>query len=211
VSEQIPPAVPDPTGAESHLAAAETIDPHAPRIWVGSLSDYNNGILHGVWIDAAQTEADLHHDIQAMLSTSPWAARSGEPAEEWSIFDSDNFGPCRIDENENLSRVSAVANGIAAHGAAFAAWANIVDDDDGLATFQEHYLGHYDDVHDYVVLSVEESGYDDLLDEVIPADLRPYVDIDTLAMARDLELSGEIARVAATVCGVWLFDGRLSS
>lgn len=30
----------------------ETAGEHYPEIWVGSLSGYNNGYMHGVWLDA---------------------------------------------------------------------------------------------------------------------------------------------------------------
>src|SRR5690242_14815624 len=51
----------------------------SPRIWVGSWSDYNNGILHGRWINAAQDVDSLWTDITAMLGQSPTSKRYGEP------------------------------------------------------------------------------------------------------------------------------------
>ena len=62
-----------------------------PRIWVGSLSDYNNGVLHGEWIDATQDEAEVYEQIAEMLAASPTTARYGDLAEEYGIFDHDNF------------------------------------------------------------------------------------------------------------------------
>lgn len=44
----------------------------SPRIYVASLSDYNNGLLHGVWIDAAQDADSIRDEINAMLMESKY-------------------------------------------------------------------------------------------------------------------------------------------
>lgn len=186
---ELPPApdLPSPPGHEAPPT-------EQPQIWVGSLSDYNNGLLHGAWLDAARDEDDLQADIQTMLTASPWTARSGEPAEEWAIFDSDGFGPLRIGEHESLRWISLVAKGIEQHGLAFAAWADVMQDEERLAGFDESYLGHYDNLHAYVEQLINDLGYDELLDKAVPASIRPYVKIDIAATAND--------------GGVWIFDGR---
>lgn len=43
--------VPNPEAEQPDLPEAAELRLH-PRIWVGSLLDYNAGILHGDWIDA---------------------------------------------------------------------------------------------------------------------------------------------------------------
>lgn len=178
-----------------------------PRIWVGSLADYNNGILHGAWIDAAQDEVDLQAAVLAVLVTSPWTARTGEPAEDWAIHDYDGFGPLRIDEHENLNWISRVGKGIAEHGLAFAAWADVVEEPERLAEFDEAYQGHYDSLTAYVEQLVNDLGYDELLDRVVPTTLRPYVKIDIDATARDLLFGGDLHALQATEGGVWIFRG----
>ncbi len=51
-----------------------------PSIYVACLASYNNAILHGVWIDATQSEDDIMKEIWEMLDNSP------EPnAEEYAI------------------------------------------------------------------------------------------------------------------------------
>ncbi|RYH20560.1 MAG: antirestriction protein ArdA, partial [Alcaligenaceae bacterium] len=56
-----------------------------PRIYVASLSDYNAGILHGMWYDLGDFDDvdDVHAAIRAMLSLSPTALAERNPAEEW--------------------------------------------------------------------------------------------------------------------------------
>jgi antirestriction protein len=89
----------------------------APKIYAASLSDYNAGRLHGVWIDADQETEDIHAEIQTMLAESrePWA-------EEWAIHDYEDFGSLRLSEWESIEQVSIIGRGIAAHGAPFAHW-----------------------------------------------------------------------------------------
>lgn len=51
-----------------------------PHIYVACLAAYNNGKLHGAWIDATQAPETIREAIQAMLKASP------EPdAEEWAV------------------------------------------------------------------------------------------------------------------------------
>lgn len=42
----------------------------APRIYVACLASYNNGVLHGRWIDASADVADMWPEIHAMLRES---------------------------------------------------------------------------------------------------------------------------------------------
>ncbi|SDI89883.1 Antirestriction protein [Frankineae bacterium MT45] len=178
-----------------------------PRIWVGSWLDYNNGVLHGQWIDAARDLDTVWTDITAMLAASPTAHQNGDVAEDWGIFDHDNFGPLRIGEHDDLHYVTRVGRGIAEHGDAFAAWAHAVDGDaERLDQFSSAFVGHYGSLHDYVLELVEAAGYDQLLDERIPVGLRPYVQLNTAGLALDLEISDAVQvydRPGKE--GVWVF------
>ena len=42
-----------------------------PKIYVACLAAYNNGILHGQWIEAHQSAEAIHAQIQDMLGQSP--------------------------------------------------------------------------------------------------------------------------------------------
>ncbi len=201
-ADEQPP--PQDTNLAEHHEQQEQQEPQRPQIWVGSLSDYNNGVLHGSWLDADREPEEIQADIQTMLAASPWTARTGEPAEEWGIFDTDNFGPCRIDQHEDLDWISGVATGIAEHGPAFAAWADVVEEPGLLDNFDAAYLGHYDNLHAYVEQLINDLGYDELLDRAVPSSLRPYVKIDVAATARDLD--GDLHVLAADGGGVWIFD-----
>ncbi len=52
------------------------------RIYVACLVAYNNGNLHGAWINACQDEDAIHNEIRDMLKASPI-----ENAEEYAIHD----------------------------------------------------------------------------------------------------------------------------
>jgi antirestriction protein len=175
-----------------------------PRIWAGSLADYNNGVLHGEWIEAAQDEAELRSDIDAVLARSPTAAETGQPSEEWGIFDHDGFGTLQIDQYADLGYVARVAQGIQEHGEAFAAWASLVDDEAALDDFDEAYLGQFDSLAAYAEEVFDDLGITRQLDELLPELFRRYVSIDAEAFGQDMWLSGEIA-VVQSGSGVWLF------
>jgi antirestriction protein len=179
-----------------------------PRIWVGSWLDYNNGVLHGDWIDADRDDAEIWTDIQAMLARSPTATETGEVAEEWGIFDHEHFGGLRIDEQETVSWVAKVARGITTHGPAFAAWAGVVEDEALLGDFERTYLGHYDSVQAYAEQVFGGLAFQQLLERQVPERLRPYVHLDTEALARDLQFGGQVYVLPAEGGGVWLFDGE---
>jgi antirestriction protein len=188
---------PELTTTREHGPSNET-----PRIYVASLADYNAGRLHGAWIDAAQDVTGLGQEIDAMLK------KSTEPiAEEWAIHDYDNFGSLRFGEYESLETISAIAKGIAEQGPAFAAWAGIIDKDlERLADFEEGYQGEWDSVEAYAENLLDDLGIDDILDKAIADSVRPYIRVDAEALARDMEISGDIVSVPTNNGSVWVFN-----
>ena len=176
-----------------------------PRIYVASLSDYNDGRLVGRWLDASVPVDDLAEGIQAMLAASP---SSG--AEEWAIQDYEGFGPLRLDEYESMETVSEVARGIATHGPAFAHWAALVGSHDvqALERFEDAYLGYWDSIETYADQLLDDLGLPEVLERSLPDSLQPYVTIDVEGFARDLELSGDVSASSGDG-GVYIFEGHL--
>ncbi|MGW0019944.1 antirestriction protein ArdA [Rhodococcus sp. NPDC003382] len=130
-------------------------------------------------------------------------------AEEYAIHDYEGFGEARIYEHDSLELVSRIARGIAAHGLAFAAWADIQDGDEtALDRFEAAYLGHYESEQAYAEQLIDDLGYQQLLDNSVPDSLRPYARIDTEALARDMQLDGDLHFYPADDGGIWVFDGR---
>lgn len=121
----------------------------APRIYVADLAAYNEGELHGVWLDA--TDDDLTEQAQAMLKPGH---------EEWAIHDYEGFGELRIDEYESLDNVHALAVLIEEHGDAYAVY---VDHVGGIEyanadEFQDAYCGEWESEEDYAEELAESIG-----------------------------------------------------
>jgi antirestriction protein len=171
-----------------HAPRPEVESRTGPRIYVASLSDYNAGRLHGAWIDATHDPEDIQEEIAAMLRQSP------EPiAEEWALHDYEGFFGLSLSEHESVDRVSRIARGSATHGAAFAAWISICDpDEETIDRFEDCYLGSFPSRETYAEETVDDLGYQQMIDEAIPDYLAPYVRLDAAALIHDAELNGDI-------------------
>jgi antirestriction protein len=191
-------AGPESTGKERETR--EGLREQAPRIYVASLSDYNAGRLHGIWISLDDDIESTWSQLHGMLAASP------EPhAEEWAIHDYEGFGPLALDEWENIAQVQRVANGIAEHGEAFAHWAALLDRrfwDDQLERFGDHYQGTWSTVEAFAEQMLDDLGVE--LDDIGPTWLQPYISIDVAAFARDLTTTDY--RISEGKEGVHVFD-----
>ena len=198
MSEQLPEPIEN--HPEVHVPGERQV---RPQIWVGSLADYNAGRLHGEWIDGNQ-------DVEALeAATSAMLARSREPnAEEFAIFDYDDFGGLQLSEYEDLATISRIARGLAEHGEAFAAWVRLCDDtsDGHLDRFNEAYRGRFASVEAFVVELLDDFGLTAELANATPEVLQGYVQIDTAALARDLPSVLRLHVVASGSGGVWIFE-----
>lgn len=149
-----------------------------PRIYVSCLAAYNNGKLHGAWIDADQDPDDIWSEINQMLSKSP------EPdAEEWAIHDYENFFSIKLSEYEDIEKVSETARQLVEHGTAYAAYVNNVGIDYAtLEDFEDTYMGCWDSEEDYAYHLWKEMGIIKKLKECGVTD--SYIDWEQVA--RDL-------------------------
>jgi antirestriction protein len=170
-----------------------------PRIYVACLAAYNNGILHGQWIDADQSAYELHDAIQQVLTASPQPG-----AEEWAIHDYDGFGSLRLGEYESLERVAAIAAGIAEHGEAFTAWFSYDQSRDPVDTsaFEDAYLGEWASLRAYAEDYAESTGLYDAAEK----SGSPYVVVDIDMLTRDLDI--ELYSVESGHHTVYVFDPR---
>ena len=151
-----------------------------PKLYIADLAAYNNGKLHGVWIDATDDIDCINEQIQTMLSYSP------EPdAEEYAIHDYDNFGSIRLSEYESLQNAHELALFIDEHKELGAKLLGHFYDvvDDAKKALEENYYGEFKSVADYAQEITEETTE-------IPENLSFYIDYEL--MARDMELNGDI-------------------
>lgn len=206
-----PPLAPmEPRQVETITPEADEAEPRAaPRIYVASLTDYNAGILHGEWIEASDDSETMQGSIDSMLAASPTRRRYGDIAEEWAIHDYEGFGQLRIDEYEPLTKVAAFAAGITEHGMAFTAWAaQAGSDSEQLEGFDDHYLGEWESIDQFAESMIDDYGIMDDIEKMVPEHIRPYLEIDIEALARDLQYGGDIIAIDKPDGGVWVFDAR---
>lgn len=166
-----------------------------PRIYVASLSDYNAGRLHGVWIDCTgKDEAAIYAEINTMLAYS-----DEEFAEEFAIHDYEGFGGLKISEYEGIAQIAAYTVLIEKHGEPITHFITYFGntEEEAAEHFEEEFCGQYPSFRDFS---------DDLFDENyahnIPEGLRSY--IDYAAFARDLEIADYTA-IEASGGGVFVF------
>jgi antirestriction protein len=152
----------------------------SPRVYVACLASYNNGILHGAWIDAAQDSDQIMEDIGAMLGSSPMP-----DAEEWAVHDTEGLPD--LGEWPDLDQLAQVAQGIEEHGDAYRAYLECFDaDTTSREDFQGRYLGEYRDREDFAADWLEQTG--GLAN--VPEHLQAYIDFD--AYGRDLVVGGAV-------------------
>jgi antirestriction protein len=168
-----------------------------PRIYVACLAAYNNGRLHGEWIDADQSADELHEAVARMLAASP------QPdAEEWAIHDYEGFGSLRLGEYESLERVATIAAGIAEHGDAFSAWLSYDESQDAtdMQSFEDAYRGEWDSLRAYAEDYAEQTGMYDAAEK----SGSPYVVVDIDMLTRDLDI--ELYTVDSDRHTLYIFD-----
>jgi antirestriction protein len=203
-----------------------------PRIYVACLASYNNGVLHGAWIDAGQSADEIHAEIQEMLAASPenhtcqWCgamliatagiAHWDKPcthtehwpghAEEFAVHDYENFGPLRIGEYESIERIAAIAAGIAEHGEAFVAWLSNDNSHDptDIESFDDSYRGEWDSLRAYAEEYADATGLNDAAEKAGS----PYIVVDIEALERDLDI--EMSAVESDRGTVFIFDPAAS-
>ena len=150
------------------------------RIYVECLAAYNNGILHGRWINAHQEQEDIHSAISEMLKASPI-----EDAEEWAIHDYEGFQTAHIGEYQSIESVAELAAFIAEHGELGAKLYNHFNAlDEAKDAISDHYAGEYSSLADFAQ-EITESCTE------IPDSLRYYINWE--GMARDMEINDVLA------------------
>lgn len=183
-------------GSPTDAAEAERRPPDPPSIYVASLADYNQGKLHGTWVDMTMPLEDIELSIRQMLERSPVLQSEGEHYGDWAIHDSENFGVATVPMHDDLNTLHDLAEGIAEHGPAFSAWAEVNEgDSDRWPLFTEAYLGEYDSLTAYGEHLWEEMGWQQVVDEVLPPEVARYTTVDAEHLAQDLWLEGSIQLV----------------
>ena len=163
------------------------------RIYVADLAAYNNGYLHGVWIDATEDMDSILEQVNKMLKNSPIK----EEAEEYAIHDYEGYGSYRLGEYEGLEQAHKIACFIEEHRELGAELLNIVDDiEEAAKVLEEDYCGCFTSVAHYAEEITEETSE-------VPAHLAFYINYER--MGRDMELSGDIFTIETAHDEVHIF------
>ncbi|HWZ23392.1 MAG TPA: antirestriction protein ArdA [Cytophagaceae bacterium] len=162
-----------------------------PKIYVACLAAYNNGHLHGEWIEANQDAEAISDQIKEMLAKSPIAG-----AEEWAIHDYEGFCGLRLSEYESIENVAEMAAMIKEHGEAWAKFAEYEGIEYAtVERFEEAYAGEWVSEEDFAESLAEETME-------IPQHLAFYIDYEKLA--RDLFINDYFSADSEN-CKVYVF------
>jgi antirestriction protein len=174
---------PTPAAAYTSQLNRTMNDTETPKIYVACLSAYNNGHLHGEWIDCDQDSDEIMTDIKAMLSNSPM--NEVEACEDWAIHCYENFHGITIDEHEQIDRVVEIAQSLEEHGEAMAAYLEHYSFED-IGEFEDRYQGCYKNKQDFAEEQYEQNG---MIQQIEAAGLKScYIDFEMIA--RDMFIDG---------------------
>ena len=145
---------------------------------------------------ADQDPETITTEVQKMLAASPMPN-----AEEWAIHDYEGFYGCVLSEWEGFEQVSALASFLAEQGNLRAELVTHFggDLDDASQALEENYCGEYKSLADFAEELTSETV-------TIPTQLVYYIDYE--AMARDMELNGDVFTVELGYECVYIFWNR---
>jgi antirestriction protein len=129
-----------------------------PKVWIADLAAYNEGHLHGAWVDA--TDADEMNEAKdRILAASP-----ASHAEEWAIHDYDGFGGLtyKLGEYASFELVAKIGALIEEHGDEFLAYIEAVEpdlDDVDEYSFERARAGEWESEADWARDYTENCGY----------------------------------------------------
>ena len=165
----------------SDLYLSRTI---APKVYVACLGCYNEGRLHGKWMDADELEEEWERELtiaEGRCFTSgfyPMTACKKPHHDEWAIHDYD--GVPNLGEHPDIPNLIVVMQAVEEHGKPFLEWFNLdphnkSHHDDLGEAFQEAYCGHYESKEDFAEDFAESMGY---IDSDSSNPLWRYIDFD---------------------------------
>ena len=196
------------------------------KIYVACLASYNNGVLHGKWIDASSDVDEMQDEINSVLRASPYpnvtvtcpeCDGEGKPwgfgdsvcevckgkgdvpsAEEWAIHDYDDM-PTTFGEYTSLQTIADFVELTETYDwLDYDAIKALVDyTDDAADMLEDNLVGHFETFKDYAYeLADEMMSARDCTDDF----LKRYFNYE--AWARDLEMD---YTVIDTKTGVLIF------
>lgn len=159
-----------------------------PKIYVACLASYNNGKLHGKWIDATLSGDEIQEEVNTMLAFS-----TEIHPEEWAIHDYQDFECINIDEWQSFDEVSEIANMLIDDrwdseliASVYEHLGSGTSPQDTLDYLDENYQGEFESLEHWAEQFLEDTGGL----ENVPKNLFHYIDFDKYG--RDADLGGDI-------------------
>lgn len=137
----------------------------APRIYIACLGCYNEGRLHGFWVDVPEEADELHTEVLELFDADDdgYLQCPGKDPEsiheEYAVHDFEGlhgYNPGEHPDWEELCRVAALfeEHDPEVVGAALSCYADV----DEAATLVENGYGEYDDAEDYAYQLADNDG-----------------------------------------------------
>lgn len=172
------------------------------RFYAACLASYNNGRLHGAWIDASDDVDAMEESVATMLRASPFPNVTVEhpetgddvpSAEEWAIHDYDGL-PSSLGEYPKLQAIAdyvelieaADGRGLDADVVAAVVAHFCGNVDEAKNAIEDNYAGGFDTLTAYAEDYIESTGMLDGVNDTIAR----YFDFESFG--RDLELGGDV-------------------
>ena len=144
-------------------------EPTGNQVYVACLGCYNEGKMHGSWVDADELE-ERWDDMQIHGNPAPRYPEQSYPMtkckrlhhEEWAIHDYD--GVPNLGEHPDIPYLIKVMRAVEEHGDPFLEWFNLDPHnmghhDDLSEAFAEAYCGEYESEEDFAAQHAESMGY----------------------------------------------------
>ncbi|MDO3645658.1 antirestriction protein ArdA [Nocardia mangyaensis] len=205
-----------PHSHEEQPAEAErdvSHEPHPrqlnPRIYVTRGLPMRAELTDGLWLDMAREARDIRAEMFSALHADD--AHTGSPLYIWDYRDFGAFniqtGAIGLEGVDSIDLLAQIARGIREHGPAYAAWAKYNEDDPRLFDqFPAAFLGQHESLAAFMRGQLQQMGYEAVLDQAMPEEIRPFVAIDYQTLAN--ELFGDGIVVIPAEGGVWIFNTR---
>jgi len=168
-----------------------------PKIYVACLAAYNNGILHGAWVNVEYYD-QVQDEINKILESSPIPN-----AEEWAIHDYEDFGGYEVREYDDIEHLCELSELLQEHGEIVGALlshfcGNI---DECKEAIENNYAGHYDSEQDFA-----QELFDEIYLHEVPESIRYYIDYE--AFCRDLFIGDYFSLHVRGESGVHVFSAQ---
>lgn len=163
-----------------------------PKIYVACLASYNNGILHGTWIDLIQDIEDVHSELRQMLKSSPITG-----AEEWAVHDYEEFEGHGLSEYTSIETAYEIAWFVYEHGCiAGKLLQHFSGDLSEAQNAMDNHAGEYRSLADFAEEITEQTT-------TIPKNLMYYIDYES--MGRDMEMNGDVFTIETSFEEIHIF------